>query len=115
VRGSVLSPGVIVEKDAVVEDCVLMHDTIVREGARLRRVVCDKDVVFGRGSSVGFTKAWSVTGGGEAPSPLSPLTIVGKRSHIGDGAVVPAGREIAQTSFERTLAPQKPFSEGALL
>lgn len=95
VRGSVLSPGVVVERGAVVEDCVLMHDAVVRAGARLRRVVCDKDVVFEEQCRVGTTGRGMDNGETDSPPPLGPITIVGKGARIESGARVPAGEEIA--------------------
>jgi glucose-1-phosphate adenylyltransferase len=47
VRGSVLSPGVRIEKGAQVNDCVLWDDVVVSEGAQLSGVVCDKRAFFG--------------------------------------------------------------------
>ncbi|HPQ39190.1 MAG TPA: sugar phosphate nucleotidyltransferase, partial [bacterium] len=45
---SVLSPGVSVEKDAVVVDSVLFDDTRVGEGSLLRRTITDKASTIGR-------------------------------------------------------------------
>lgn len=53
VRRSVLSPGVVVEAGAVVEDCVLWDDVHVRAGAQLLHVVADKRAVFGEKCRVG--------------------------------------------------------------
>ncbi|HID30213.1 MAG TPA: glucose-1-phosphate adenylyltransferase, partial [Desulfobacterales bacterium] len=47
VRGSVLSPGVIVESGAKVIDSILMHNTLVGSGALLKKVVTDKEVTIG--------------------------------------------------------------------
>jgi glucose-1-phosphate adenylyltransferase len=41
---SVLSPGVVVEAGAVVSDSVVMHDTLVRAGARVDRAIVDSRV-----------------------------------------------------------------------
>jgi len=54
VENSVLSPGVVVEREAVVRDSILMHDARVERGARLCQVVADKDAIFEQGSTVGF-------------------------------------------------------------
>ena len=53
VERSVLSPGVIVERDAVVKDSVVMHDAVIRKGARVERCIIDKRVVVGKGAVVG--------------------------------------------------------------
>ncbi len=39
VEGSVLSPGVVIEKGAFVKDSIIMHDTVIRQGARIERSV----------------------------------------------------------------------------
>lgn len=57
VENSVLSPGVVVEREAIVRDSILMHDARVERGARLCQVVADKDVIFEQGSAVGFQDA----------------------------------------------------------
>ena len=53
VRRSVLFPGVVIEKGAVVEDSILLYDTRVGAGARLKKVITDKRVTIGEGSRVG--------------------------------------------------------------
>src|SRR5918994_2980010 len=53
VRGSVLSPGVIVEKGATVVDSVLLPGVRVRAGATVRRAVLDDRVEVGERAAVG--------------------------------------------------------------
>ncbi|MGY1854996.1 glucose-1-phosphate adenylyltransferase family protein [Modestobacter sp. SYSU DS0290] len=76
VRGSVLSPGVVVEPGATVIDSVLLPGARVRAGATVTRAVLDDDVVVGERATVG--------GDGE-------ITLVGRRAHVEDGAELPAG------------------------
>lgn len=71
VEGSVLSPGVIVERGAVVRDSILMHDVRVEHDAQVSRVITDKDVVFEPGVVAGLQDA----GGGQGPLRL---TLYGK-------------------------------------
>jgi glucose-1-phosphate adenylyltransferase len=71
VERSILSPGVVVERDAVVSDSILMHDVRVERGARIHQVVSDKDVVFGAGSEVGWGRPRA------SDRPLN-LTLIGK-------------------------------------
>src|ERR671920_116677 len=73
VHGSVLSPGVVVEKGARVVDSVLLPGVRVRAGATVTRAVLDDGVVVGEGASVG--------GDGD-------IALVGR------AAEVPAGREL---------------------
>ncbi len=44
VHNSVLSPGVRIEAGAVVEDSIIMDDTVVRAGAVIRKAILDKSV-----------------------------------------------------------------------
>ncbi|MBN1091390.1 glucose-1-phosphate adenylyltransferase [Blastococcus sp. TML/M2B] len=74
VRGSVLSPGVVVERGAVVVDSVLLPGVRVRAGARVTRAVLDDGVEIGPSAEVG----------GEGD-----IALVGRR------AAVPAGTRLA--------------------
>ena len=51
---SVLSPGVLVDAHAEIEECILMNDVVVGAGAHLRRAIVDKQVVIPPGSRVGW-------------------------------------------------------------
>jgi glucose-1-phosphate adenylyltransferase len=53
VRRSVVSPGVVVEAGAHVEDSVLLHDVRVGPGAVIRRAILDKQVVVPAGATIG--------------------------------------------------------------
>ena len=76
VRGSVLSPGVVVEAGATVVDSVLLPGVRVRSGATVTRAVLDDLVDIGTGAVVG--------GDGE-------VTLVGRRARVDDGAEIAAG------------------------
>jgi len=76
VANSVLSPGVLVERGAVVRDSILMHDARVEREARLDQVICDKDVVFERGTVIGSPKTAPPTHGLQ-------LTLIGKGYVVG--------------------------------
>ena len=76
VRGSVLSPGVVVEEGATVVDSVLLPGVRVRSGATVTRAVLDDLVEIGTGAVVG--------GDGD-------ITLVGRRALVEDGAGIAAG------------------------
>ncbi len=81
VKNSVLSPGVIVEKNAVVTDSVLMHDCIVKANARVARTVADKKAVFGKDSITGIGDSSKINI--LNPKHLSTgLSLVGKEAEI---------------------------------
>jgi len=87
VTNSVLSPGVRVEKGAVVRDSVIMNDTVIRAGAVVDKCILDKEIEVGAGAQLG-------AGGDNTPNVLEPanintgITIVGKRAYIPAGAVI---------------------------
>jgi glucose-1-phosphate adenylyltransferase len=76
VRGSVLSPGVVVEPGATVVDSVLLPGVRVRSGASVTRAVLDDGVDIGKQAVVG--------GDGD-------ITLVGRRARVGEGTEVAAG------------------------
>src|SRR4051812_16304090 len=76
VRGSVLSPGVVVETGATVVDSVLLPGVRLRSGATVTRAVLDDGVEVGRDATVG--------GDGD-------ITLVGRAVRLDDGAAVEAG------------------------
>ena len=59
VRNSIVFRGVTVEKDAVVENCILMQETAVGEGAQLVNVIADKNASVGAGMVLKGTAAKS--------------------------------------------------------
>jgi glucose-1-phosphate adenylyltransferase len=85
VRGSVLSPGVVVEKGATVVDSVLLPGVRVRSGAVVTRAVLDDRVEVGEGASVG--------GEGE-------ITLVGRRARVDRDSEVPAGARLPDPDQE---------------
>ena len=54
VQRSILSPGVIVEKDALVEDSVVFDRTTIEPGAKVRRAIVDKEVTIRAGTAIGY-------------------------------------------------------------
>jgi glucose-1-phosphate adenylyltransferase len=87
VINSVLSPGVRVERGAVVRDSVVMSDTTIKAGALIDRCVLDKQIEIGADAQVGV-------GDDNTPNQLEPanlntgITIVGKRARIPAGATI---------------------------
>src|SRR3954471_3111238 len=76
VRGSVLSPGVVVDKGATVVDSVLLPGVRVRAGARVVRAVLDDRVDVGERAVIG--------GDGD-------ITLVGRQARVGAGSEVTPG------------------------
>ena len=85
VRGSVLSPGVIVEAGATVVDSVLLPGARVRSGATVTRAVLDDGVEVGEKATVG--------GDGD-------ITLVGRRARVEAGSEVAAGARLPDPDQE---------------
>ncbi|OIP26715.1 MAG: glucose-1-phosphate adenylyltransferase [Chloroflexi bacterium CG_4_9_14_3_um_filter_45_9] len=51
---SILSPGVIVERDALVEQSVIFDDVVIEPGARVRRAIVDKESRIRAGALIGY-------------------------------------------------------------
>jgi len=93
VENSVLSPGVVVEKDAFVKDSIIMHDSIIRAGAQVECCIIDKEVSIGRKAVVGVGDA-SVVNSAYPTHVHSGLTLIGKRAkiptkmHVGNNCII---------------------------
>lgn len=83
---SVIGPGVVIAKDAVVRDSVVFRDTRIEEGARLDRCIVDQHCVVGPGASVGSPDA-------DLDDP-DAIALVGRGSTIGAGVSVGAGARL---------------------
>lgn len=87
VEDSVLSPGVVVEEGALVNNSIVMHDSILREGTYVERCILDKQVLIGKNCHIGMEP--STRPNGQFPDHLnSGLTIVGKEARIPDFTVI---------------------------
>lgn len=51
---SILSPGVVVERDALVEKSILFDDVIIEPGARVRQAIIDKETRIQAGVQIGY-------------------------------------------------------------
>jgi glucose-1-phosphate adenylyltransferase len=93
VERSILSPGVAVERGAVVRDSVLMHGCRVAAGAVVDRAILDKGVVVGAGALVGDGEA---APNGTLPRSLScGATVIGKGTRVPDGMAIGRGCLVA--------------------
>lgn len=93
VINSVLSPGVRVERGAVVRDSIVMLDTIIGADAVVDRCILDENVVIGAGAQVGvgddvrinMTEPEEITEGITVigcSAEIPPGTIIGRQSRI---------------------------------
>ncbi len=87
VAQSVIFPGVVVKKGAVVRDSIVMHDTVVDEGCQVDYSIIDKQCRLGAGAVVGM--GTSATANREFPGHLDcGISVIGKGGRIPGGARV---------------------------
>lgn len=89
VERSILSPGVRVERGAVVRDSIVMHETVIRAGAAVDRTILDKRVHVGARTVVG-------TGSATPPNEEFPAHVDTGLSVVGKGAAVPEGARVGR-------------------
>ena len=88
VERSVLSPGVVVEENAVVRDSILLFDTVIGAGSVVDHAILDKEVIVGKNCQIGFGDDMT------KPNKLEPsrlntgITLIGKRVHLPDNLTV---------------------------
>ncbi len=81
---SIISPGVVVEQDALVEKSIIFNDAIIEPGARIRHTIIDKECIIRTGVSIGYDRRADERRG----FTISDNGIV----------VVPKGKEIAENT-----------------
>jgi glucose-1-phosphate adenylyltransferase len=89
VERSILSPGVTIERGAVVRDSVILHGCRIAAEAVLDRVILDKGVRVGRGARVGE--------GGVVPNARHPDILGCGVTVVGKGSLIPAGMRIGRS------------------
>ncbi|NLJ54372.1 MAG: glucose-1-phosphate adenylyltransferase [Intrasporangiaceae bacterium] len=87
VRRSVLGPGVIIQKGAVVEDSVIGRDVVVQAGARVHTAIVDDSCRIGRDAQVGEPPVASRVRDKD-------IALLGLGSTVSASAVVPAGARL---------------------
>jgi glucose-1-phosphate adenylyltransferase len=81
VENSILSPGVVVEKHAVIRDSIIMHDSVIGQEAQVVRSIVDKNVHIGASAIIGVGNPETVNS--RFPDHVySGLTLIGKRASI---------------------------------
>jgi len=87
VEYSVLSPGVMVVKDAVVKDSIIMSDTIIGPHSVIDHSILDKEVVVEAGCHVGFGEDFQPNRE-ESELLNTGITIIGKKARVPPGVNV---------------------------
>ncbi len=86
VKNSIIRREVVLEEDVEVEDCIIMDYTVVRRGARLKRVIVDRYNQIDPGDKIGFDRAaderrFHVSPSGIVVIPKAPYSAEISRYH----------------------------------
>ncbi|MDE7301317.1 MAG: glucose-1-phosphate adenylyltransferase, partial [Clostridia bacterium] len=87
VINSVIGTDCVIESGAVVEDCVLMGNTVVKAGAKVNYAIIDEEVTIGAKAVVGAPKAEA----SKVEGKTNGITVLGRGISVKDGGKVPAG------------------------
>ncbi|HSG28969.1 MAG TPA: sugar phosphate nucleotidyltransferase [Candidatus Krumholzibacterium sp.] len=95
VTGSILFPGVTIDKGVEIEDCIVFSGTRFGRGGRIRRTIVDKNVTVGKDARIGIRKAgrkdaW-LAGSGVCAKDVKTggISVIGKNSVIAGGTDLP--------------------------
>jgi glucose-1-phosphate adenylyltransferase len=80
IRGSIISPNVVIERGSVVEDSVVFDNVIIEPRAHIKRAIIDKNVAIKAGAVVGFNAENDVQRG--CTISQSGIVVVPKNSVI---------------------------------
>jgi len=105
VINSVLSPGVVVEKGAVVRNSILFSDCVVRKKATIDLAIFDKQVRVGEGVQIG------VGGDHAAPNRQHPKHLYTGITLVGKGVDVPAGVKVGRNCVIDSYCRRESFSQ----
>lgn len=87
---SVLSPGVVVSRNARVVRSVIMHDCVIGEGAHVSNAILDKDVFIGPSVIIG-REGYSEGANKAFPTHLSGgITVIGKGTRVPEKTIIGA-------------------------
>ncbi len=89
VVNSVLSPGVYIEKGAIIKDSIVMSFTRIRKGAVLDRAILDKYIDVGEDVYIGY-------GDDNTPNKKEPDKLNTGITVVGKGAKIPKGLKIGR-------------------
>lgn len=108
VINSVLSPGVVVEKGAVVRNSILFADCRVKAGAVVDLTIFDKNVQVGAGSAIGVGENDAVVNRQHPKHLYTGISLVGK------GVDMPAGIKVGRNCIINSYCWQDSFSRSEI-
>ncbi|MGN0806257.1 MAG: glucose-1-phosphate adenylyltransferase [Candidatus Coproplasma sp.] len=87
VINSVIGTDCVIEKGAIVRDCVLMGNIVVKEGATVDYSIIDEEVTVGVNAKVGDQRAVAC----KVEGKTNGITVLGRGISVSDGSKVAAG------------------------
>jgi len=88
VVNSVLSPGVVVKKGALVINSVLFDDSVIEERARVDLAILDKRAIVGAGSVIGNGENKNIPNKRHPGHLYTGITLIGKEAIVPDRTVI---------------------------
>jgi glucose-1-phosphate adenylyltransferase len=114
VINSVLAPGVVVEKGAIVRNSILFTDCVVQKKAIVDLSILDKRVLVGQGAIIGHGDNHHIVNHTDPSHLYSGISLVGKGARI--PAEVRVGRNcVIDSKMNETLFFSKVVADGESL
>ncbi len=114
VVNSVLSPGVVVEKGAIIKDSIIFQDCVIKNGATVDLAILDKAVLVGENAIVGFGSGHDTQNMAEPTHLYTGITLLGKRAQVPPEQKI--GRNCIINSYTQMEAyPDEDIADGETL
>ena len=107
VMNSILGPGVIVKKNAVVIDSIIMSDSVIGEGARIDRCILCENCIIGDNVKMGV--------GENVPNEIKPGVYNTGITVTGEDTQIPGGVEIGKNCVIYGITKKEDYPGGKLL
>ncbi len=115
VENSVLSPGVVVEKGAIVRDSVLFEDSIVKAGAVVDLAICDKKVTIGAGAIIGQGDKQTIPNKKFPTHLYTGITLIGKKATLPAAITVGRNCVISPNRAEQDFVDRQKIDDGEFI
>jgi glucose-1-phosphate adenylyltransferase len=96
VQKSILFPGVVVEKGAVIKHSIIMQDAVIQEGATVEYTIVSPEANIGKGAKIGVSEEQN------DEVRRKNITVIGKGISIENNAGVDVGLTVAENMPVKT-------------
>ena len=97
VINSVLSPGVVVEEDAVIENSIIFSECVIHKGAKVDLAILDKRAEIGGGAVVGAGANHHIVNRDKPSHLYSGISLIGRATQVPEGYSI--GRNCVVNSY----------------